>query len=153
MKNKEKFAKEIVEIVINFSNIAVNKNNIPVPCAGFDCEECALYPGTDEKRCSTQLKQWAESEYVEPKMFTEEEKAFIRACDNITYLTRDQYGNLYAFAGEEKPKKYFNSWGTDGPIKASTPYYGVFLFAITSLSFSAIKWEDDEPTSREDILR
>ena len=153
MKNKEKFAKEIVEIAVNTKPIAVKKDGTPTQCYAFSCRDCMFGKAKNAEGCGSLLKQWAESEYVEPKLFTEEEKAFIRACDNIKYLTRNAYGNLYAFAGEEKPKKYFDGWGTEAPVKGASPYWGVFLFGITSLSFSAIKWEDSEPTSREEILR
>ena len=143
MKNKEKFAKEIVEIVINFSNIAVNKNNIPVPCAGFDCKKCALYTGTDENRCSTQLKEWAESEYVEPKVFTEDEKAILIALPKINWVARDENGTVYLFV--EKPVKKTHVWDTGGDC--------ICVFEFSNAEFKSVLWEDTDPTSREEILK
>lgn len=143
MKNKEKFAKEIVEITVNGHLIAVDKNNHPMACDGFYCDNCILYTG--RVACRKKLKEWAEAEYVETKVFTEEEKAFIRVCDKIKYVVRDKNENL--IGSSEKPTKCENwwktSWGADTCI----------IKHVCSCEFSAVKWEDSEPTSREEILK
>ena len=142
MKNKEKFAKEIVELATKSQTLAVNQESKVIICSQSNCKKCIFYTGAG--RCCDKRKEWAESEYVEPKEFTEEEKAFIRACDKIKYVARDKDGNLYVYKGK--------------PIKSveNGLWYGsesTFVNFSTSLSFSAIKWEDAEPTSREEILR
>lgn len=63
MKNKEKYAKEILEIACNGSKIAVNKNtNKLVPCSNSSCLNCSFNKGD----CMETTKEWCESEYIEP---------------------------------------------------------------------------------------
>ena len=61
MKNKEKYAKEIVEIVCEGCALAVSKETgKPVRCADIECDECTL-----SCQNMASLKEWAESEYTE----------------------------------------------------------------------------------------
>lgn len=141
MKNKEKFEKEIVELCINSDFISVNKKLKVIPCDSNNCNNCIFIHGNGS--CSDKRKQWAEAEYVEPKVFTEEEKEFIRSCDKIKWLARDKEGNLYGYS--DKPLKKEDFWDCENF------FFDISL--ITKLSFSLIKWEDEEPTIREEILR
>lgn len=68
MKNKEKFAKEIVEIACSGGVLAMSSGIIR-KCRGLPCRECAFY--SDEIECNEMRKTWAESEYVEPKYETD----------------------------------------------------------------------------------
>lgn len=142
MKNKEKFAKEIVEMAINCNGIAV-KNGVPVNCGDITCEECSLF-GTycDNDR----LKQWAESEYVEPKEFTEEEKTVFRICKNLEYAARDYNGIVWGYFC--KPNKTRDCWSCVCFIDNA-----INLSKLTGLEFKSVLWEDSEPTSRKEILR
>ena len=63
MKNKEKYAKEILEIACNGDRIAFNKTtNKVVPCNRLSCSDCFF----DEIGCRKAVKKWSESEYIEP---------------------------------------------------------------------------------------
>lgn len=63
MKNKEKYAKEILEIACNGDCIAFNKTaNKVVPCNRLSCSDCFF----DEIGCRKAVKKWCESEYIEP---------------------------------------------------------------------------------------
>ena len=64
MKNKEKFAKEIVEIACSGNKLALYNGEICV-CKSLMCSECEFYNGG--VACDSKRKAWAESEYVEPK--------------------------------------------------------------------------------------
>ena len=64
MKNKEKFAKEIIEIAATGSSIAMC-NGVLRECRGMPCSQCEFYDGG--ALCDSKCKAWAESEYVEPK--------------------------------------------------------------------------------------
>ena len=64
MKNKEKFAKEIVEIACSGEKLAVSSGVIR-KCYGLSCYKCSFY--RDGIECDEMRKTWAESEYVEPK--------------------------------------------------------------------------------------
>ena len=63
MKNKEKYAKEILEIACEGHKIAFNeKTNKLSQCACTDCADCLFKIGT----CDENARNWCESEYVEP---------------------------------------------------------------------------------------
>ena len=74
IKNREKFAKEIMDIACSGSGIAM-KGGVLVPCDGLRCTlrctECdfsSLIPSTNNKSCDISVKEWCESEYVEPSI-------------------------------------------------------------------------------------
>lgn len=76
MKNKEKYAKEIVEIVCEGCALAVSKETgKPVKCVNIKCSECTL---GGSSMCSTMIKEWAESEYTEKPVISKKDKAFFR---------------------------------------------------------------------------
>ena len=62
MLNREKYAKEIIEIAVE-SRLAV-KDGKPVKCSGMICTNCD-FCGT-EKSCIENGIEWLNSEYVEP---------------------------------------------------------------------------------------
>ena len=62
MKNKEKYANEILEIACSGSSLAFDKTtNKVVPCNGLRCSNCLFV-----RNCDEAIKEWCESEYVEP---------------------------------------------------------------------------------------
>lgn len=63
MKNKEKFAKEIIEIAATGSSIAM-RDGVLRECRGLPCYQCDFF---SNGKCDEKVKEWAESEYVEPK--------------------------------------------------------------------------------------
>lgn len=140
MKKKEKFTKEIVDITVDGSNIAVNKQGVPVPCAGFICADCSLY-GFNAS-CRQKFKEWAESEYVEPKRFTEEEKAILKALPKANWIARDNDMEVYLFT--DKPTKRKSGWFTNGHFCRITDY--------VDANFESVRCEDTEPVSREEVL-
>ena len=74
------------------------------------------------------------------KTFSEAEKTIARNIDReYKWMARDQDGNLCIY--EEKPKKRNDSW-------ISYDYDYIFYF---NHLFSAIQWEDEEPTRISDI--
>ena len=61
MKNKEKYAKEILEIACSGNSLAFDKTtNKVVPCNGLCCSNCLFGNNCDEA-----IKEWCESEYIE----------------------------------------------------------------------------------------
>lgn len=63
MKNKEKYAKEIVEIACEGDSFTIEKSTgLPVSCNALVCGECLF---VDALSCQDSIKEWAESEYVE----------------------------------------------------------------------------------------
>lgn len=64
MLNKEKYAKEIIEIACNGGNIAVVNGKLE-NCRKTQCNECNFNGGTI-RDCEIKTRKWANSEYVEP---------------------------------------------------------------------------------------
>ena len=64
MKNKEKFAKEIIEIACSGNKLALHDGEIRA-CKSLLCSECDFCNGGVP--CDSKRKAWAESEYVKPK--------------------------------------------------------------------------------------
>lgn len=62
MTNREKYAEEIIDIVLTGYGIAL-ENDEPVHCERIDCVQCDLC-GYGIKSCKEKLKEWAEQEYV-----------------------------------------------------------------------------------------
>ena len=67
MKNKEKFAKEIIEIAATGSSVAM-RNGVLRECRGLCCSQCDFISGG---KCDEKIKEWAESEYIEPRYETD----------------------------------------------------------------------------------
>lgn len=76
--------------------------------------------------------------------FTEEQKNVVRVFDVINYIARDSDGGLWGFANKPYKNKFY--WELDYPS------FYCNLDKLTSIDFPQIKWEDKEPTSREEIL-
>ena len=69
MKNREKFAKQIIDIALQRNRIAVNlKSGELVICGKIKCSECLF--SESNKDCEVLLKEWAEKEYEEPSIWS-----------------------------------------------------------------------------------
>lgn len=150
MKNKEKYANEIVEVAIKNDMVSVDKQTGEIlSCFGADCEKCLFFqPCSRPFTCRGMFSSWANAEYKEPKIFTEREKAFIKLFPEIQYIAKDEYDKIFGYL--QKPIKDEEEGGwfcVDGPDIV----FGINLGDL--LKFESIQWEDEEPTSREEILR
>lgn len=147
MTNKEKNKNEIVDIAAEGDTVAVDRDSLKlVACNSIGCFQCLFdtYNYPDNKGgCVENLRHWMNSEYAEPKKFTQQEQMVLNICDKINWLARDEDGDLYGFV--EKPIKKDRFWGSENQY--------VLMSKISSCKFEAIKWEDKEPVSREEILR
>ena len=137
MKNKERYTKEIVEIICSGKYIAVNKETgIPVVCNDFDCDKCMF---RSENRCRSKLlKDWAESEYIEKPVISKRDRAFLDCLkDKWKYMARDDISSaVYVFS--EIPKKSKGGYLTyTGEVRRSSTDFNI--------DFPMVKWEDDEP--------
>lgn len=64
MKNKEKFAKEILEVACEGHQIAFDKRSMKVcACNSLGCINCAFF--NTSQSCTDLIKEWCESEYEE----------------------------------------------------------------------------------------
>lgn len=140
MKNKEKYAKEIVDIVIEECHFALNEDGKIVSCGDIKCSDCLF---NAKRGCLSERMAWANAEYKKPKIFTEREKLFVKLFPSIQYIAKDKNGYVYAFTS--KPVKSAEWW-------TRTDDYELLIHDCMALPFYDIRWEDKEPTSREEIL-
>lgn len=142
MKNKEKYAKEIVEIACNGRDVAVCKSTgKPIDCVDIVCSKCSFAVGS----CTESRKEWAESEYIEKPVISKRDRAFldyIKAC--FKYIARDENGRLFVYS--EKPIKKSCYYDNVGGVTVGI----VFAFDI---KLPMVKWEDPEPWLIEDLKK
>ena len=62
MKNREKYAEQIIDMAVNTISIAVDKEGKPCDCNAIRCSDCTFIDGN----CRERIKEWSEQEYVEP---------------------------------------------------------------------------------------
>lgn len=140
MKNKEKYAKEIIEIACSGCSIAIiKKSGRIVPCNGDICGLC-LFRGYD---CEENTREWAESEYIEKQVISKRDRAFLDYIRDVyNFVVRDKEGKLFLYSS--KPYKnvagVWIAWGTK---------YGLRCFDV---KLPMVKREDEEPR-RVDYLR
>lgn len=142
MKNKEKYAKEIMEIACSGSRIAINKGSgCIVPCGGLLCSKC-LFRAND---CRKNIKEWAESEYIEKPVISKKDRAFLDyLSENIEYIARDPSGALYIYT--RKPYKQIDCWSSS----ACETEKSLWMFNV---DFPMVKWSDKEPWLIEDLKK
>ena len=128
MKNKEKFAKEIVEIACSGEVLAVSSGIIR-KCVGLPYYKCSFY--RDGIECNEMRKTWAESEYIEPKYETDWSKVpvdtlvFIKgAVDNRRYFSRLLPGERLAVFRNGR-----TSWPSYGIAKETALHKSVVVLA------------------------
>lgn len=145
MKNKEKFAKEILDIACKSEKFSVIKSGEITFCDCFKCDMCKFNDSTGEKSCRTKRYEWSESEYVEKPTITSREKNFLDALlSNCKYIARDKDNLLYVYY--DKPIRGNKFWISDyASHDMPKDMYGDV--------FSFIKWEDEEPWSIEDLKK
>lgn len=150
MKNREKFAKEILNIACNGRIMAVTKDNEVVCCDNINCKSCMFESlfGRSQS-CSDQLREWSESEYVEKPTITSREKKFLSLIlSKWKYITRDANEKLYAF--DLLPSKKRNSWCIEN---GSIGNYCNISEKLFGKMFDFIKWEDEKPWRIEDLKK
>nr|DAQ38132.1 MAG TPA: hypothetical protein [Caudoviricetes sp.] len=144
MKNKEKFAKEILEIACDGNSIAIASNSGKlVRCRNIKCCECLF----DFANCENDTREWAESEYIEKPVISKRDRAFLEYIkEEFKYIARDDI-NEQLFAWSAKPKRGFttNEW-------LNTNGYSIGLYGF-NLDLPMIKWEDEEPWLIEDLKK
>lgn len=149
MKNREKFAKEILDIACSGRSIAVTKENKIVYCSDISCESC-MFDSCGKyivrsQVCLDRLREWSESEYVEkPTITLREEKFLSLLISKWKYLVRGKDKTLYVF--DLLPIKETDGWRIENG--ADCCYISKKLFGDM---FDFIKWEDEEPRLIENL--
>lgn len=101
MLNKEKYAKEIVDIAIGGWCLGL-KNGKPFKCACLRCDECDF--NSDD--CSEEFAKWANSEYIEPTVdwskVPVDTPILVRDFDNEKwrrrYFAKFEHAQVYAWS-------------------------------------------------------
>ena len=142
MKNREKFAKEILDIVCKGNRFAVTKLGKIDRCDRIGCAECLF-----DDNCAVGLEQWSESEYIEKPTITSKEKAFLYLLlPKWKYIARDSdYNRLSLYP--DKPSKKSTYWSSE------TKYENRIRYDVFNVKFDFVKWEDEEPWSIEDLKK
>lgn len=142
MKNRKKFAKEILDIACKGDSFSVTKSGEITFCDRFKCDMCKFNDSTGEKSCRTKRYEWSESEYVEKHTITSKEKKFLDLLlPNYKYIAREKNGFLLVYT--EKPIKILETWGLANCA----------LMNMFDIKFDFIKWEDKEPWRIEDLKK
>lgn len=96
MKNKEKHAKEIVEIACKGHDFRVDKNtNEVADCCGALCTACLFLEMND---CDKARREWAESEYIEKPVISKRDRAFLEYVkEEYKCIARDKNGKLFLY--------------------------------------------------------
>ena len=142
MKNKEKYAKEIMNIACSGDSIAVmKKSGRVVSCNGTKCSLCLFCDGDCSKE---KIREWAESEYIEKPVISKRDRAFLEYLDAIIhYVTRDLNDDLYIYIS--KPHKFIDCWESKREADK--------ILRMFNIDLPMIKWEDSEPWLIEDLKK
>ncbi len=110
MLNREKYAKEILDIVCNGDKIAVVDRK-PRRCSGVKCNTCSLGMFGS---CYDGLREWANSEYVEPPVgwskVPVDTRILVRNTENDVWAHRHfaKYENGWVYAWESGTTSWSN---------------------------------------------
>jgi len=141
-------AKEIYEREITrmFDSVRT-KNKGCSDCRGVPCSRCPL-----EGQCRITawnvfkmiefVEQWSKEH--QPKKLTRFEFEMLKWLEKESYkfIIRSPNNNLIAH--DSTPKKVLNGWVSGSRYKYLSPFDELLCF---------IKWEDEEPTSIQDVLK
>ncbi len=143
MKNKEKYAKEIIEIACSGDSIAViKKSGHIVSCNGVECNLCLF----DDEDCRKKTREWAESEYIEKPVISKKDRAFLELLnDKCKYIARDSNGELNGYELAAMKGENMEMW--------DTPAEYVNINHFFTADFPMVKWSDSEPWLIEDLKK
>ena len=111
MKNKEKYAKEIMEVACSGDSIAVTKGSERiVKCGSIACSECLFAP----PNCVKEIREWVEQEYIEKPVISKRDRAFLEYFrEERRYIARDKNGKVFVYETQpRKGEKYWNGENT-----------------------------------------
>lgn len=141
MLNKEKFAKEIMELALNHETVSIATDGRLIPCGQVPCDYCKLYGHYEwsnspliGNKCTDNFIRWANSEYKEPEIDWE------RVPVDTPVLVWDNFET-------NKSKRYYA--GLNGR------YYMAFDCGATSWSSDGktTLWLNCELVRKEDIQK
>ena len=125
MKNKEKYAKEIVELACDGNRIAIVRQTGEFrSCYELPCREC-LFHSSNTEQCKEKAREWAEAEYVERPVISKKDRAFLEYLkEEFKYIVRHKDGTLFVY------KDSLTNWFS--------------LNRRFDVDFPMVKWEGNE---------
>lgn len=145
MKNKEKYAKEIIEIAAIGDSVAIEKSSgILKPCDKTEhCFGCLFHTPEQQCSCFENRIRWFNEEYVEPLVISSKDVRLLECIkDGYKYIARDFNGDMFLFIN--KPEKRLRIWLSDEECASIKPF---------DVCFPMVKWEDKEPWLIEDLMK
>ena len=139
MTNAEKYKDAIMAQMCKTGNWAVDRTGKIMSCALDNCAVCTF--SSTKNFCLNERKKWLNAD--EKKAFSEKDKEVIRALDKVQWVARDKNGRIYGY--HNKPLKVRGTWLYSFDFPTDLEY-------LSTAEFYPVKYEDDEPTSREEIL-
>lgn len=133
MLNREKYAKEIAEIACNGKHIAIVAGK-PMLCCEASCDTCDI-----EYDCTRGLKEWANSEYVEPQV--DWSRVPVDTPIYVRYHSSDEWEKKH-FAKFEN--NYVYAW-SDGKTSWSTTNGSTMVWEHAKLAES-----EDQNVNKQD---
>ena len=143
MTNREKFAKEILDVACAGERVAIDKRTMrTIGCSGFSCGYC-LFGKADY--CNEEMAKWAESEYIEQPKISKKDRVFLDyLIEEYKFVARDKNGKL--FVCEAHPRKWEKYWYLSHGRCLS-------LNRCFNIDFPMVKWSDAEPWKIEDLKK
>lgn len=148
IKNKEKYAKEIIDVACSGDSIAVTKGSEHiVRCSDIACSEC-LFACLN---CEEKIREWVEQEYIEKPVISKRDKAFLDYIkEGYKFVARDKNGKLFVYGSKPyKDKTCKCWWGNDWCRDSDSPT----LPLNYNVDFPMVKGEDSEPWLIEDLKK
>ena len=142
MKNKEKYAKEIIDIACSGNSIAVIRESGRVAsCGNTYCAECLF----NSDKCKERVREWAESEYIEKTVISKRDRAFLEYIrEEYKFIARDKDGELFIYRTQPRRNEERCNWTSNGCISLSVRH---------NVDFPMVKWGDCQPWFIEDLKK
>ena len=144
MKNREKYAEEILDIACTGERVAIDKRTMQIrSCTGLSCGNC-LFIGYAS--CDTKLAEWAEaeSECIETAKISKKDRTFLNYLKGYEYIARDSSGILYAYTSIPIKRLACVCWETGDDCKS---------LRGLEIDFPMVKWSDAEPWKFDDLKK
>lgn len=143
MKNKEKYAKEIVELACDGNRIAIVRQTGEIrSCYGMPCRECLFHSNTE--RCKEKAREWAESEYVERPVISKRDRAFLEYLgENVKWMTKESGNEISVWLTKPEKDKSISAW-TNGMYNC---------LSELNIDFPMVKLSDSKPWLIEDLKK
>lgn len=144
MKNKEKYAKEIVEIACDGDYFGMDKRTGKITsCDYIPCRNCVFNEDMD---CDKTKRDWAEQD-IEKQVISKRDAMFLEYLkEENKYIARDENGRLFIY--NEEPCKDGVHWTLGDSIGDWFRLNRRF-----NIDFPMVKWEDSEPWLIEDLKK